>query len=265
MAKGNRLTIYPSVFADDDIELTIESNDRCRHCPYGHYKVKMTTGSRSNIIKKPTFLKGKRKHDSVQPTDVLFWTGGKKSLLALLHLKSLQNSNFITLLTTVDSADGSLPYQGVSTDEVMDHSIFFGLDHLIVPVVKNCTNEEYLKQIQEGLGVLQNLYDSNARLVFGDLHPGDLYEWKMRSFPQETYFPLLNVPFKSLIDTLFSQPNIKMKITACALQSSQRNPPLSVKVGDDYDLSVALAEEAQLSSTSSEVAIGDLFHTVVRM
>ena len=76
------------------------SRGRCRHCPYGHWGVKLTE-NRKNLVKTPTLLPPVRPQDprgtgswaTTRPElvfcEVVFWSGGKDSYMALLERQRL--------------------------------------------------------------------------------------------------------------------------------------------------------------------------------
>lgn len=74
----------------------------CRHCPYNHANVSME--QRTKRIQNPAFLYGSL--DGVDEVDVLFWSGGKDSFLALRALaregKESGQSRQVLLLTTFE-------------------------------------------------------------------------------------------------------------------------------------------------------------------
>lgn len=74
----------------------------CRHCPYNHANVTME--QRIKRIQNPAFLHSDL--SGVNEVDVLFWSGGKDSFLALRALKreggSMMHPRQVVLLTTFE-------------------------------------------------------------------------------------------------------------------------------------------------------------------
>ena len=68
------------------------SRASCRHCPYGHWNVKITE-NRKNVVKTPTLLPPARPQEraggDAAPLEVVFWSGGKDSYMALLERQRL--------------------------------------------------------------------------------------------------------------------------------------------------------------------------------
>lgn len=172
--------------------------NKCRHCPYGHYNV--PASNRANTIKKPLLLrvpvKGGAVYDSktdgsLAGIDVLFWSGGKDSYLAYLHLlqqsastvdsstltqlptdtlagdisdnSSIKYPRKIVLLTTINQSDGQVPYQNVSLHQIMDQSKVMSLDHMMVPLPDMCNNADYIARVLSALGDIEVAYGLRAK------------------------------------------------------------------------------------------------------
>lgn len=120
----------------------------CRHCPYGHIGVK-EVGRRRNRAQRPVILAGNKKKnkkrsrlfsrlmeplfhqqqqqqqqdgsDTTAKITIVFWSGGKDSLLALVHV--LENRNEMNdvsplfLLTTFDPETRMVPIQNIPIEE----------------------------------------------------------------------------------------------------------------------------------------------------
>jgi hypothetical protein len=75
----------------------------CRHCPYNHQNVSLE--KRARCIQNPSVLCGSLKEGS--EVDVLFWSGGKDSFLALRALLRKQtganaSAYGVVLITTFE-------------------------------------------------------------------------------------------------------------------------------------------------------------------
>ena len=80
------------------------TNAGCRHCPYHHQNVSLEKRAQGRI-QTPSLLWGSL--ENVTNVDVLFWSGGKDSFLALRELTRQQSaksnpSTGIVLLTTFE-------------------------------------------------------------------------------------------------------------------------------------------------------------------
>ena len=211
--------------------------NKCRHCPYGH--VNVAANMRTNIITKPTLLLASTRsgvYDSMEEsigTDVLFWSGGKDSYLSYLYLfKDTHQKRRIVLLTTIDETSGDVPHQGVSSHAVMDQGKALKLDHMVVPLPSTCSNADYVARVTSSLALIESKFKGPLRLVFGDLHLEDLVAWRKSSLPEyECFFPLFNIPYPTLLQTLAEQrANVEITVTACS-----GTPVEGIKVGDAYD------------------------------
>jgi len=144
--------------------------NKCRHCPYGHYSVKEDQRSAAIRIKRPTLLRcvgpkrkwrgtgnaverhftlplesttaqegveadavdGTATHAPPEVVYVLFWSGGKDSYLALLHLEqalmdaadtagdaAVPPRPRVVLLTHFDGSSGRLDHQELRLADIM--------------------------------------------------------------------------------------------------------------------------------------------------
>ncbi|KAJ3287886.1 hypothetical protein HDU79_005356 [Rhizoclosmatium sp. JEL0117] len=213
----------------------------CRHCPYGHSRVKDST-RRKNKIKSPVFLKpsatkkgtldsirnsttittlpdsrfsSKQEFESADGLIVLFWSGGKDSFLTLSTL--LQNAGpkaSIVLLTTFDAETSKVPIQNISIGDISAQASCLNLPLLLVPRGADSKNETYIKTITDALEQLSremSALDSSKSstiqyLVFGDLFLEDIRAWRESSFSNlyPCRFPLFELDFqKNLLPRLW--------------------------------------------------------------
>lgn len=97
--------------------------NNCRHCPYGHFNVRNNNNNviRNNKINQITYLKIKDKNlekkssSGLLNVDILFWSGGINSYLALTfimedHIRNNNDSKLI-LLTTFDIETENISYK----------------------------------------------------------------------------------------------------------------------------------------------------------
>ncbi len=106
--------------------------------------------------------------------EVLFWSGGKDSFLALRkranrHLCSTEN---IVLLTTFDMTTRVVAHQEVPLSCIVRQAKHLDLDLIGVPLHPGL---EYSKQIAAGLAAIKGTPHS---LVFGDLHLTHIRQWR---------------------------------------------------------------------------------------
>src|SRR5690606_16191262 len=96
----------------------------CRHCPYGHVNVV----DKAARIQQPAFLHRRPGADRAKSRHVLFWSGGKDSLLALrawlrARLERASQSvgsalDSLVLLTTFDAATRVVAHQEISIADI---------------------------------------------------------------------------------------------------------------------------------------------------
>ncbi|NDB85782.1 MAG: hypothetical protein EB127_24235, partial [Alphaproteobacteria bacterium] len=79
----------------------------CRHCPYGHINVDNSKASKLTITT-PVLMNLKPIEGEL---DVLFWSGGKDSFLALMHL--IENKRDVILLTSFGAHTNKVSIQNI--------------------------------------------------------------------------------------------------------------------------------------------------------
>ncbi|KAJ3347734.1 hypothetical protein HDU83_001842 [Entophlyctis luteolus] len=203
----------------------------CRHCPYGHARV-TSADRRTRRITAPVFLAARknstgaldklRKHHTVtdeKPSPslvIVFWSGGKDSLLALAHTLANTDSRFpVCLLTTVDSTSAIVPIQNISVSDVVRQGACLNLPLCLVPVsslspADSGADATYFEHIAQAVALItERLHvsrDSHVRLVFGDLFLDDIRQWRLAAFAgkYECDFPLFNIPYSELLPRLWA-------------------------------------------------------------
>jgi len=152
---------------------------------------------------------------------VLFWSGGKDSLLALIHLLEDNPLARITLLTSFDSDSGTVAHQNIAFSKVMDQARHLGLDLVAVPLQAPTSNAVYLGKCEEALNVVKESITSsytlrsetppkiNIVLAFGDLHIEDIRSWRESSHTnlensQTCAFPVFGKSYDYLAEKLES-------------------------------------------------------------
>lgn len=121
--------------------------------------------------------------------NILFWSGGKDSCMALHELVVSRKIKPI-LLTTFNQNTNILPFQGISIDLIKKQADSLDLDLIAVPLPENCSNNDYKRILEEHLSVYTNL-----RLFFGDIFIEDIRKFREEVFidiAQEIHFPIWN-------------------------------------------------------------------------
>jgi diphthamide synthase (EF-2-diphthine--ammonia ligase) len=249
----------------------------CRHCPYGHWAVKISE-HRRNLVKKPTLLpplparKNGDANTSAQALEVVFWSGGKDSYMALLQrqkfLKERGENALVVLLTTFDEGTGVVPEQEIQVTEIMDQARALDAHLLLVPLPTPCGSDAYLKTVDSALrglcsdlGIPEEQRGGHVRLVFGDLHLADIRAWRevelsaKRGWALE--FPLFGLEYSVLVDILWSS---KATVRVSAVMGKGKGV---VKVGQVFDQELVDA----LQKAGGIDAFGEHgeFHTIVSL
>ncbi|KAJ3070379.1 hypothetical protein HDU98_006603 [Podochytrium sp. JEL0797] len=181
----------------------------CRHCPYGHSRVK--DGSRrKNKIAGNVFLKssptkngdldsvvGNSISDNLEFSQcegviVMFWSGGKDSFLTLVTVMEQirKERTRIVLLTTIDPETNKVPSQNISVADITAQAASLNLPILLAPRGADTTNATYidtvtnaLSQIETEMHLMDKTRNSQIQfLVFGDLFLKDIRAWREDSF-----------------------------------------------------------------------------------
>jgi diphthamide synthase (EF-2-diphthine--ammonia ligase) len=197
----------------------------CRHCPYGHINV-----SDPNLVKQsfsaPALMNWSGKDESI---DVLFWSGGKDSLLALQHL--LAEKKKVVLLTSFGALTSRVSIQNIHIKNIAKQAEFLKLPLCLVPLFPNT---DYKTSIQEAFNLIVAQTGAQIdRLVFGDLHLESIRQWRVDTWPQYLiHTPLFGLPYEELLRQLWQLQNtMELEIT---LSSELTMPKEVLSVGTPY-------------------------------
>ncbi len=144
--------------------------------------------------------------------DILFWSGGKDSLLALRYLQDESDSDPV-LLTTFDDESGRVPHQNIPIETIRRQALDLGLILYTIPLSYPASNRKYLSTLAKHL---DQFPFGVRRLVFGDLHLQDIREWREEQFGAMGYdlhFPIWQKPYGELFDRL-ERDNVSIRISA---------------------------------------------------
>jgi len=239
----------------------------CRHCPYGHAQVR----DKAARIQQPAFLHRRRR--TARPDlarHVLFWSGGKDSLLALrAWLRARRDENRLTLdqaldslvlLTTFDAKTRVVAHQEVSIADVVRQAEALGLDLLGVPLHPGMA---YLERVEAGLARAAAEAGNIASLVFGDLHLEHVRAWRdseLSGFGYPLEYPLWRLDQGALLDDLWAS-GVPCVLSACP--GKPECPPIvGVGVGRRFDV-----ELVQVLRDAGWDAFGEAgeFHTLAQV
>lgn len=131
---------------------------------------------------------------------VLFWSGGKDSLLARYYLKKDQHE--LILFTTYDEDELIVPHQNIPVSYIQKQAVFFNHTLVAVPLPHPCSNEVYLERVVASLGSIPH---EIGALVFGDWHLQEIREWRENAFEKHGLhceFPIWKKPIEELLTSL---------------------------------------------------------------
>ncbi|KDO29642.1 hypothetical protein SPRG_05594 [Saprolegnia parasitica CBS 223.65] len=175
--------------------------NRCRHCPYGHVNVPIEhLGDATNKLASSVFLKApkpmggsrlgykKPSRGAATETIVVFWSGGKDSLLALVDtVATRQPHQDVVLLSTYNPDENILPIQNIAPRTIVEQAKALNLPLFLVATP---TGSNYTQCVKDALLELTTKHvPSPGRigcLVFGDLHLADVKAWRDATFAEYT-------------------------------------------------------------------------------
>ena len=179
----------------------------CRHCPYGHINVQ-GAHPEAKPIQTPVLMNWVPADGEL---DVLFWSGGKDSLLTLFQL--MEENRNIVLLTSYGALTRRVSIQNIDIKNIAKQSEFLQVPLCLVPLYPNT---DYQHSVQEALDLVARQTGRRiSRLVFGDLHLQDIRQWRVNTWSgYAVYTPLFNVPYDVLLPRLWEiQSKLNLEIT----------------------------------------------------
>lgn len=192
----------------------------CRHCPYAHEWVPEVV--RGGLLQDPWIEGVEAGADSV---DVLSWSGGKDSFLALCALAE-QAERGVVLLTSFDGRSRQVAHQEVGIDAVRAQADRLGVGLVGVPLYPERDYATRIGLALQRLAVRRPL----ARMVFGDLHLRHVRLWRegqigpfADALGASLFFPLWDVPYAELEARLWASG-------ATATVSAVASPSLRTRV-----------------------------------
>ena len=223
----------------------------CRHCPYGHINVSDPERAKQKLLA-PVLMNWT---DKAKTIDILFWSGGKDSFLALASL--LQEKRDVVLLTSFGALTNRVSIQNIHIKNIAKQSEFLKLPLCLVPLFPNT---DYKTSIQEALALISAQTGATIeRLVFGDLHLQSIRQWRIDTWPEyEIYTPLFDVSYEILLDRLWQlQKEMNLSIT---LSTDLSLPKETLEVGTAY--TELLVEQLKSNNIDPMLENGEA-HTLV--
>ncbi len=185
--------------------------------------------------------------------DLLFWSGGKDSFLALRRLERAGRRP-VVLLTTFDADRRIIAHQEIGVAEAARQARHLALPLLGVPLHPG---QRYSERIREACALVPRI----RRFVFGDLHLEHIREWReavLRPLARELgatlHFPLWGVSCEALIDDLEASG------VACVVSAATEAARGAVRVGEPFDRRLM----GRLPASVDPFGERGEFHTIVR-
>lgn len=160
--------------------------------------------------------------------DILFWSGGKDSYLALEFFGQKYSTENLSLLTTFNHKNKKIPHQELPISTIEQQARTIDLDLHKVPIPPDCPNKEYLERVSKKLIELEPV----RYLIFGDWHLQDIRQWREEVFGEMGYkclFPIWKKSLDELLSILLLKP-VKIKISAVDEQYEQ-----FIRVRENYN------------------------------
>lgn len=161
--------------------------------------------------------------------DILFWSGGKDSYLALEFYRREYPERKLKLLTTYDKDKNLVPHQNIDVEDIKEQAEKLDLDLIPVPLPEECPNDIYLENLRDAL---ENCEENIDNLVFGDWKLQDIREWREREFGKMGYQCLFPIWKKSLNELL---PVLTLKPVEVTINTVKDEYSKYIAVGETYN------------------------------
>ncbi|MAY81171.1 MAG: hypothetical protein CL930_10360 [Deltaproteobacteria bacterium] len=198
----------------------------CRHCPYGHELVPQY--QRVQLKQDPWLEKNQEREGDC---DVLSWSGGKDSFLALVAL-AREGLRDVTLLTTFDGRSGQVAHQEVHINEVREQARRLQIDLMLTPLYPE---SDYLGRVTLALRLLKAKRPIR-RFAFGDLHLAHVRQWRedrfgpnLKQLDIRPHFPIWLRDYPALENDFFAS-GAQATVSALASELSDKG----CSVGDQF-------------------------------
>jgi diphthamide synthase (EF-2-diphthine--ammonia ligase) len=192
--------------------------------------------------------------------DILFWSGGKDSYLALRTLaRQAPGPASVLLLTTYDARSRTVAHQEVPVADVARQAAALRLALLGVPL----GGDDYAVHLRRAIDHVRAQGIRIARIAFGDLHLAHIRAWRDEHLADvapagaELYYPLWRHSYAELRRELEAS-GVTARICAVARQDMCRG---TVAVGDLFDGHLA----KRLPSDVDPFGENGEFHSIVEV
>jgi len=200
----------------------------CRHCPYGH---ELVPEPQRQGLRQDPWLEGGE--GETADCDVLSWSGGKDSFLALVAMAHAAQRD-VVLLTTFDGRSGQVAHQEVHIDEIRAQAEKLSVPLLLVPLYPDTDYQDRVITALQLLAAQRPV----RRIAFGDLHLEHVRQWRtehlgasLKALAIEAHFPIWQIPYSDLEAIFFASG-------ATATVSAVSDPGLATvcSVGDRFTI-----------------------------
>mmetsp|Transcript_28540 Transcript_28540/g.67824 ORF Transcript_28540/g.67824 Transcript_28540/m.67824 type:complete len:635 (-) Transcript_28540:43-1947(-) len=236
----------------------------CRHCPYNHANVPST--ERAARIQQPAWLH--KTSIEAEEVDILFWSGGKDSYLALRTLlkEKGEGRRGVVLMTTFDARTRIIAHQEVEIKTVVRQAETLGVSLVGAPLHPG---RKYEEQLEQALRVAQKglVGIPITRVCFGDLHLEHIRSWREQQLTPvvrevcgqsaQLHYPIWHKSYEDLMADLVSS-GVKCRISA--MPDAAPSEVKGLCVGALFD--PALAKQATSIGWDAFGENGE-FHSVV--
>lgn len=198
---------YQVITSDAHLRRGSCCGNSCRHCPFGHINVDGATPN-DKQIKEPVLMNWS---SAVGKLDILFWSGGKDSLLTFMKLKEEKRN--VIFLTTFGVNTNRASIQNIDIKDIHKQAQFLHVPICLVPLFPNT---DYKQSVKKALDFISNKTGlAIKRLVFGDLHLQDIRQWRIDTWSEyEVATPLFNVAYSDLLESLWAtKEKLNLEIT----------------------------------------------------
>lgn len=217
----------------------------CRHCPYAHAGV--PASQLAKRIQQPALLSEPAGGLHPDGVDLLFWSSGKDSLLALRALLATyvgspaERRRRVVLLTTFDVESRFIAHQEVHIEQAQRQAQHLGVALLAVPLPRRAAEfgaaGAYEARIEAALALLRARNVRVLRAAAGDLHLTEIRTWReqmLLSLGLSLVLPLWAQPPGANYGALSADLAASgVPCTVCAVASAEA--ALICAVGDEYD------------------------------
>jgi uncharacterized protein (TIGR00290 family) len=164
--------------------------------------------------------------------DILFWSGGKDSYLALEFYQREFHNRSLALLTTYREDTNRVPHQDIPISDIKTQAEQLGFKLYLVPLPAEASNEVYLDAIKNKLKKVEVKNEEVEHLVFGDWKLKDIREWREEQFSRmghQCLFPIWKKSLHDLLAVLILKP---VEVTISSVQQKWND---SIHVGEAYN------------------------------